>query len=486
MSATVDARPRIAIEQVRHVHLIAIAGVAMAALAGMLKQRGLRVTGSDEAIYPPMSTVLERLGIAAMEGYRPGNLVPPPDLVVIGNKVSRDNPEVQAVLAAGLPYLSLPEALADLFIAGKQSLVVAGTHGKTTSTAMLACVLEHAGLDPSVLVGGESLDLHGNFKLGAGPHFVIEGDEYDTAFFDKGPKFLHYRPAAAILTAVEFDHADIYCDLDAVKASFRKLVGILPAGAPLVTAAAFPHALEIARGAPQVHVVTFGVTPGVAAADWLGTDLRDGEQGLTLRVSHMGEDVGALRLRVPGVINAVNALGVYALVHHLGLTHEIIAAGLARFSGVARRQEIVGEFGGVTVIDDFAHHPTAVAGTLAAMRGRYPQRRLWGVFEPRSNTSRRRIFQRDYVAALSAADRVIIGGVFHKSTDAVTVDELFSPEQLVADLTARHVAAQSLGDSAAIAATIAAEARPGDVVVLMSNGSFGGLRAQLVAALQPT
>jgi len=494
MGATADERPRIAIEQVQHVHLVAVAGVAMAALAGMLKQRGFRVTGSDEAVYPPMSTVLARLGIAVMEGYRAENLLPRPDLVVIGNKVSRDNAEVRAVLSAGLPYVSLPEALAELFIAGKQSLVVAGTHGKTTSTAMLGCVLEQAGLDPSVVVGGESLDFHGNFKLGGGPHFVIEGDEYDTAFFDKGPKFLHYRPAAAILTAVEFDHADIYRDLDAVKASFRQLVALLPPGAPLVTAAAFPHAIELARAATQARVLTFGVVSvgrdgaddAVARADWLGTDLRDGEQGLTLSVTRQGSRVGDLRLQVPGAMNAANALGVYALAHELGLAHDVIAAGLARFSGVARRQERVGEFGGVTVIDDFAHHPTAVAGTLAALRGRYPRRRLWGVFEPRSNTSRRRIFQRDYVAALAAADRVIVGGVFEKQTDAVAAEELFSPEQLVADLAARGVAARSLAASEAIAAVIAAEAQPGDVVVLMSNGSFGGLRAKLQAALQAT
>jgi UDP-N-acetylmuramate: L-alanyl-gamma-D-glutamyl-meso-diaminopimelate ligase len=474
-------RPRVDIAEVRHVHIVAIAGVAMAALAGMLKQRGLHVTGSDEAIYPPMSTLLERLGIAVMSGYGAANLTPRPDLVVIGNKVSRDNPEVQAVLAAGLPYVSLPEALAELFIAGKQSLVVAGTHGKTTSTAMLGWVLECAGYDPSILVGGESLDLHGNFKLGGGPHFVIEGDEYDTAFFDKGPKFLHYRPSAAILTAVEFDHADIYKDLDAVKASFRKLVALLPAGAPLVTAQAFPHALEIAAGAPQARCISFGV--GAVAADWTARDLRDGPSGLEFRVAHRGADAGALRLKVPGAMNAANALGVYALTRELGLSHDAIADGLARFSGVARRQELAGEPAGVTVIDDFAHHPTAVAGTLAALRERYRGRRLWAVFEPRSNTSRRRVFQRDYVDALGQADQVIVGGVFQKATDAVAAQEMFSPAQLVDDLRARGIAAEAIDDSGAIAVALAAVAQPGDVVVLMSNGSFGGLRQKLLAAL---
>lgn len=476
-----EARPTVDFARVRHVHLVAIAGVAMAALAGMLRARGLRVSGSDEAIYPPMSTLLARLGIPVLEGYRAENLSPRPDLVVIGNKVSRDNAEVQAVLAAGLPYLSLPETLGRIFLAGKQSLVVAGTHGKTTSTAMLAWVLERAGLDPSLLVGGESLDFGGNFKLGGGPHFVIEGDEYDSAFFDKGPKFLHYRPGAAILTAVEFDHADIYRDLAAVKAAFRRFVALLPAAAPLVVARAFPHALDVARGG-AARVITFGDD---AEADWRLEGLRDVDGRLAFDVGRGGRREGALTLAVPGAMNARNALGVYVLARELGLSHDAIAAGLASFRGVARRQQLVGDFAGVTVVDDFAHHPTAVAGTLAALRARYPGRRLWGVFEPRSNTSRRRVFQREYVSALSAADRVIVGGVFQKPSDAVRADELFSPAQLADDLAAAGVAAAAIGDTDDIAAAIAAEAAPGDVVVLMSNGAFGGLRDKLVAALRP-
>lgn len=476
-----DGRPTVDFAAVRHVHLVAVAGVAMAALAGMLRARGLRVTGSDEAIYPPMSTLLERLGIPVLEGYRAENLAPRPDLVVIGNKVSRDNPEVQAVLAAGLPYLSLPEALGTLFLAGKQSLVVAGTHGKTTSTAMLAWVLERAGLDPSLLVGGESLDFGGNFKLGGGPHFVIEGDEYDSAFFDKGPKFLHYRPSAAILTAVEFDHADIYRDLEAVKAAFRRFVALLPADAPLVVASAFPHALDVARGG-RARVITFGDEPD---ADWRIDGLRDAAGVLAFDVRRGARHAGALTLAVPGAINARNALGVYALARELGLAHDAIAAGLASFRGVARRQQVIGDFRGVTLVDDFAHHPTAVAGTLAALRARYAGRRLWGVFEPRSNTSRRRVFQREYVAALAAADRVIVGGVFQKQSDAVSAEQLFSPAQLVGDLTAAGVAAAAIGSPDDIAAALAAETAPGDVVVLMSNGSFGGLRDKLVAALTP-
>ena len=473
-------RPRVDLASVQHVHLVAIAGVGMAALAGMLKQRGLRVTGSDERVYPPMSTLLQRLEIPVLEGYSPVNLLPPPDLVVIGNKVSRGNPEVQGVLSAGLPYLSLPEALAQFFIAGRRSLVIAGTHGKTTSTAMLAWVLEQAGRDPSVMVGGESLDFGGNFKLGAGEFFVVEGDEYDSAFFDKGPKFLHYRPSAVILTAVEFDHADIYPDLDAVKAAFARLVALLPPGAPLAVAQDFAHAVEVAAGAPHAQVVSFG---SGTAAEWRLGELREVDASTAFDVHRAGRRVGELRIKAPGRINALNALGVYVMARSVGLSHDEIARGLESFSGVARRQEVVGEIRGITLIDDFAHHPTAVAGTLEAIRARYPTRRLWAVFEPRSNTSRRRVFQHDYVDALAAADRVVLGGVFQKESDVVATTELFSPAQLVEDLLRRGVNARHLDASDAIAELVGREAAAGDVVVMMSNGDFGGLRGRLVAVL---
>ncbi|MGH7785734.1 MAG: UDP-N-acetylmuramate--L-alanine ligase [Candidatus Binatia bacterium] len=474
------ARPRIPLDQVRRVHLVAIAGVGMAALAGMLMRRGFAVSGSDEQIYPPMSTALERLGIPVMLGYRPENLTPAPDLVVIGNKVSRDNAEVQGVLAAGLPYLSFPEALAEFFLAGRRALVVAGTHGKTTSTAMLAWVLECAGRDPGMMVGGESLDFGGNFKLGSGELVVVEGDEYDSAFFDKGPKFLHYRPSGAILTAVEFDHADIYADLDAVKAAFRRFVALLPAGGPLVVAQDFPHAVEIGRGAPQTAMTTFGAT---AEADWSLADLRDVAGATSFHIRYAGRDEGGVTLKVPGRMNALNGLGVYGLARAVGLTHAEIVPGLASFSGVARRQEVVGDYGGVTLIDDFAHHPTAVAGTLAAVRLRYPGRRLWALFEPRSNTSRRRVFQQDYVTALAPADRIVVAGVVLKATDRVGAEELFSADQLVADLVGRGAAARHMESADAICAAVAAEVQAGDVVLMMSNGDFGGLRRTLGAAL---
>jgi UDP-N-acetylmuramate: L-alanyl-gamma-D-glutamyl-meso-diaminopimelate ligase len=475
-----DERPRPpALEYVRRVHVIAVGGVGMTALAGLLQKRGFEVTGSDEKLYPPMSRVIERLGIAVRTGYRAENLEPRPDLVVVGNKVSRDNPEVQALLASGLPYLSLPEALGEIFLAGRRSLVVAGTHGKTTTTAMLAWVLECAGRDPSLMVGGESLDFGGNFKLGAGPDFVVEGDEYDSAFFDKGPKFLHYRPDAVLLNAVEFDHADIYRDLAAVEEAFRRLVALVRVDAPLVVGADSPIAVEVCATAGR-GFVTFGAAP---IAEWQITDLEDTGRRTVFTVRRKGATEAVLRIRPPGMMNARNSLGVYVLARELGLGHAEIAPGLESFSGVARRQELVGEFAGVTLIDDFAHHPTAVAETIAALKLRHRGRRLWAIFEPRSNTSRRKIFQQEYVAAFRAADRAILGEVFTKQSDAIAVDQMFSVEQLVADLQRAGVAASSLPSSERIAALVCEEAGQGDVVAIMSNGDFGGLRELLVAGL---
>ncbi len=465
----------------RHIHLIAVCGVAMSALAGMLKQRGYDVSGSDENVYPPMSTILERLGITIRQGFVPENLDDQPDLVVVGNKVSRTTPEVEALLTRRLPYVSMPQALSELFMTRQQSVVIAGTHGKSTSTAMMAWVLQQAGRDPSLMVGGEALNFGGNYKLGDGAHFVIEGDEYDTAFFDKGPKFLHYRPRALLLTAVEFDHADIYRDLEHVKSAFRGLIDILPADAPLVVSADFPEARDVVSARRDAQL--YG---NAADADWHIVDLRDDGSATLFDVEYRGHRECTVRLLQPGGMNARNAIGVLALARALGLSTEEILPGLASFRGVARRQEYVGEYAGVTLIDDFAHHPTAVAGTLAALRLRYPQRRLWAVFEPRSNTSRRKVFQKEYADAFAAADQVIIGGVFAKATDQVGAEALFSPEQLASDLQQRHVAARAIADVDCIRDTLRQESRAGDVIVLMSNGSFSGLRAKLQTAwLEP-
>jgi UDP-N-acetylmuramate: L-alanyl-gamma-D-glutamyl-meso-diaminopimelate ligase len=463
----------------RRLHLIAICGVGMSALAGMLKQRGYEVSGSDDNVYPPMNIVLERLGIAIRPGFRPENLADRPALVVVGNKVSRTNPEVEALLASGLPYVSFPQALSELFLTGHRSIVIAGTHGKTTSTALLAWVLEQAGRNPSMMVGGKALNFGGNFKLGTGTFFVVEGDEYDTAFFDKGPKFLHYRPEAVLLTGVEFDHADIYRDLAHVQDAFRRLLALLPEGAPLAVAADFPHARAVVGKRPGT--ISFGLI--TTDAEWRATHLRDNGTETLFDVIYRGTTECTVRIPQPGGINARNALGVFVLARALGLRTAEILPGLATFRGVARRQEVVGTLAGITVVDDFAHHPTAVDGAIAALRLRYPKRRLWAVFEPRSNTSRRNLFQHEYVTAFAAADEVIIGGVFQKQTDQVSESELFSPEQLVTDLHARRVHARAIAEVDTICATLAEEARSGDVILLMSNGSFDGLRQKLVAAL---
>ncbi len=465
---------------IRQVHLVAVGGVGMAALAGLLQSRGFAVTGSDENVYPPMSGVLDRLRIRVFSGYKAENLAGQPDLVVIGNKVSRDNPEVRAVLDSGIPYTSFPEALARFFLAGHQSLVVAGTHGKTTSTAMLAWVLESAGCDPGFMVGGQVVNFGGNFKVGSGEYFVVEGDEYDSAFFDKRPKFVHYQPAAAILTAVEFDHADIYENLDAVRAAFAEFLLLVPTAAPLVVASDFPEAVRVA-GATGREFSTFGCG---AQARWRIDDLHDDGEMTRFVVRYEGGRDAELRLRQPGRINARNALGVYVLCRRLGLKPGVVREALAEFRGVARRQEVVGTFRGVTVVDDFAHHPTAVAGVIEAVRGRYPRGRLWALFEPRSNSSRRRVFQTDYAEALAAADHAVIGPVLRKRSDQVAEQDLFSPEQLVADLRARGQVAEAPSSVREIVALVARSARAGDVVLIMSNGDFGGLRDDLVSALR--
>jgi UDP-N-acetylmuramate: L-alanyl-gamma-D-glutamyl-meso-diaminopimelate ligase len=366
--------------------------------------------------------------------------------------------------------VSMPAALAELFLAGRSPLVVAGTHGKTTSAAMLAWVLARTGRDPGFLVGGVPRRLERSFALGRGEWFVVEGDEYDSAYFDKEPKFLHYRPQMLLLTAVEFDHADIYRDLDHVKAAFRKLLAILPRAAPIVACGDFPHLVDV-LGHTRARVHRFGLGP---ANDWQVTDLAD-DGATRFTVRERGRAACRVALEPPGAINARNALGVLLLAREVGVGFEDGAAALAEFGGVRRRQEIVGEVGGVTVIDDFAHHPTAVAGTLAALRARYPGRRLRAVFEPRSNTSRRRVFQEEFVEALSAADEAVLAAVFAKPSDPIPSEERLAPETVVAELRRRGVRAHLLDGVPVIRDYLVASARPGDVIVVMSNGAFGGL-----------
>ena len=463
-----------------HIHLVAIAGVGMATLAAMLKERGYRVSGSDQGVYPPMSDVLAGAGIAVMPGYHAHHLAPAPALVIVGNAVSRANPEVRRLLETSIPYMSFPQAVAEFFLTDKRPLVVAGTHGKTTTTALLAWVLERAGLQPSFLVGGLSRNFGRSYQLGAGEYFAIEGDEYDSAFFDKGPKFLHYRPGAMLLNAVEFDHADIYTDLAHIQSAFRRLLARVPATAPVLLCHDFPAALELA-GSYRGESASFGFHP---EADWQVRDARDDGSRFTFSTLHHGRECGRFSLPSMGRMNVRNALGVVALADALGLSAEQTAPGLASFRGVVRRQELVGEARGVTIIDDFAHHPTAVAVTIEAVRLRYPQRRLWAVFEPRSNTCRRRIFQRPLTRALAAADRVVIGPVFSKPQDPLAAHDLFSPAELVADLRAAAKPAHQGQSVDHMCAFLTDACRAGDVVLVMSNGAFGGLPRKLLAALE--
>jgi UDP-N-acetylmuramate: L-alanyl-gamma-D-glutamyl-meso-diaminopimelate ligase len=459
------------------VHLIAACGVGMSALATLLHAAGHTVTGSDDNVYPPASTLLAELGITVGTGFDPARL-DGVDLVVCGNAVRRTNAEAEAAATRGLRVVSFPQALAEFFLAGRSPLIVAGTHGKTTSAAMLAWVLERTGRSPGFLIGGRPRDLDTSAAIGRGEWFVVEGDEYDSAYFDKEPKFLHYRPAKLVLTAVEFDHADIYTDVEHVKGAFRKLLRIMPADAPVVACGDFPHLLDVLSDA-RGPVRLFGSSE---KNEWRVTDLRDdGRTRFTVRQS--GRAVAEVALQVPGTINARNALGVLLVATDVGVGWEEAAAALGEFRGVHRRQEIVGEARGVVVIDDFAHHPTAVAGTLAALRLRYPDRRLRAVFEPRSNTSRRRVFQEDFCRALATADEAILAAPFTKASDPIPAEERLDPERIVADLQQRGTAARLLGGVPAIRDYLVESARPGDVIAIMSNGAFGGLPKLVSEAL---
>jgi UDP-N-acetylmuramate: L-alanyl-gamma-D-glutamyl-meso-diaminopimelate ligase len=458
-------------------HIMGIAGTAMASLAGMLKDAGYTVTGSDKAVYPPMSTYLEGLGIEVMEGFESSNLDHTPDLVVVGNVVRAVYDEAVALIERDLPYCSFPELLGHLFLADAHNIVVAGTHGKTTTTSIAAWLLASAGRDPGFLVGGIAKNFDRTARPGAGSHFVIEGDEYDTAFFDKGPKFLHYRPTTAILTSVEFDHADIYTDLDHVKASFRKLMGILPEDGCLVVRWDDEGARDVASEA-TCEVWRYG--PGQA---WDGrVESVDTDRGtMTFTLLRDGAALGTYETSLVGEHNLYNQVAAAAAVIRAGVAPDELTEGFASFAGIKRRQEVLGEPGGVTVLDDFAHHPTAVASTIQALRQRFGTRRLWVAWEPRSATSRRNVFQQAYATAFDGADRVIIAEPY--DTSRIPEGERFDAERLVRDLADRGIDADLLDGADLIAQTIAVAAHPGDVVAIFSNGAFGGVHAKLLDLL---
>jgi UDP-N-acetylmuramate: L-alanyl-gamma-D-glutamyl-meso-diaminopimelate ligase len=469
----------------KHIHLIGICGTAMASLAGMLKQLGIHVTGSDAAAYPPMSDFLRELGIPVAQPFAAQNLKPRPDLVVIGNAMSRGNVELEEVLDQHIPFCSLPQLLHDEFLRGKEVLVVAGTHGKTTTTSMLAWIFHSAGLQPSFLIGGIAENFGSSFHLGTGKHFILEGDEYDTAFFDKGPKFLHYFPDAVILTSVEFDHADIYKDLDAVETAFKRLVNLIPHRGRIVAfdgfAGAAPESPSLERSLAKAFcpVERYGAGP---RANWKVANLRLEPTRTSWSVLHDDQPWADLEFALAGEYNVWNATAAAALAASCGVPKEAIAEALRTFKSVKRRLEVKAQVNGITIIDDFAHHPTAIAGTLKALRARYPGSRLWAILEPRSNTLRRRVLQSDLARSLAQADEVIVAGVFR--SEAVPENERLELPALAAEIMRNGRQARLLTDADAIVQTVAPEMRSGDVVAILSNGSFGGIYEKLPARLR--
>jgi UDP-N-acetylmuramate: L-alanyl-gamma-D-glutamyl-meso-diaminopimelate ligase len=466
-----------------NIYIMGICGTGTGALAGLLKQQGHHVTGSDAHIYPPMSDKLREWGIGLHEGYAAEHLQPHPDLVVVGNVIRADNPEARYAREANLTTLSMPQAVARFGIGDKHSIVVAGTHGKTTTSALLTHVLLHAGCDPSYLVGGALVDYPESFRAGSGNLFVVEGDEYDTAYFDKGPKFVHYRPRTAIITSLEFDHADIFANVEAVEAAFGRLVAKVPADGRLVVWQGATRARQVIAAHPQHAPVTvYAATPAAAqGADLYAEDVACNPEGIAFTPVLRGRSMGPMTVPLWGDFSVCNALAVIAALEGTGLDDAAIRSGLASFGGVRRRMEVRGAPAGVTVVDDFAHHPTAVQVTLAAARSRWPQRRIWAVFEPRSATSRRNVFQSAYVEAFAPADAVVIAG--HPRLAEIDAAHRFDPEALAAALRATGRDARHMTSAPAIAAHIAGQARSGDVVMVLSNGDFDGLHGLLLAEL---
>src|SRR3984957_18460474 len=471
--------------QTRHIHMIGICGTAMASLAGMLKQRGFRVTGSDAAAYPPMSDFLRELEIPLAQPFAAQNLEPRPDLVVVGNAMSRGNVELEEVLDQRIPFCSLPQLLHDEFLRGKEVLVVAGTHGKTTTTSMVAWIFDCAGLQPSFLIGGIAESFGSSFHLGMGKHFIVEGDEYDTAFFDKGPKFLHYFPDSVILTSVEFDHADIYKDLEAVETAFRRLVNLIPRRGRII---AFDGVAGEALESPSLErclakafcpVERYGAGP---RATWRVTNLRLESTRTCWTVLHDGQPWAEFEFALAGEYNVWNATAAAASAASCSVSKDAIVEALKTFKSVKRRLEVKAQVNGITIIDDFAHHPTAIAGTLKALRARYPEARLWAILEPRSNTLRRRVLQSDLAHSLAQAEEVIVAGVFRP--EAVPENERLELPALAAEIERNGRRARLLADADDIVKTVSPEMRSGDVVAILSNGGFGGIYEKLPSRLR--
>jgi UDP-N-acetylmuramate: L-alanyl-gamma-D-glutamyl-meso-diaminopimelate ligase len=461
------------------VHLIGIAGTGMGTLAGLLRAAGHDVRGSDEHVYPPMSTQLADQQIQVFEGFSPSNLDWQPERVVVGNVCRKDHIEVLAAQERRLPLTSFPALLSELFLAQRRSVVISGTHGKTTTSSIMAHALTEAGRDPSFLIGGVPLNFRQSWRLGEGEEFIVEGDEYDTAFFDKKSKFLHYRPQIVVLTSVEFDHADIFRDEAHVKDAFREFVELIPTGGDLIVCASSPGALDVAKAA-RCRVTTYA-RPGFKA-DWTFEISRRTLGGRSeVRIANQGTVVGTLETGLPGTYNIENLIGVVAACARIGVPLPVLAKASQRFLGVRRRQEFRGIAAGVTVLDDFAHHPTAIRETLGALHGRFGPGKLIAAFEPRSATSRRAIFQRAFAEALAEADEVVLAPLY--APEKLPADDRLDVERVAAELRTNDVPARLIAGVDATAAHLAERAVPGDTVVIMSSGDYGGLHDKLLLAL---
>ncbi len=461
-----------------HIHLMGICGTAMGGLAGLLKDLGFKITGSDTNVYPPMSTQLKNLGIQVMEGYKKENLTPRPDLVIVGNVMTRKHEEVEALLATDIPYTHLPNAIGEFVIGDRDSIVVSGTHGKTTTTAMASFVAKTCGLEPGFLIGGKPIDFDVSFQLPKKNTFVVEGDEYDTAFFAKLPKFLFYKPKHVILTSVEFDHADIYKDFEAVKAAFIDLLKILPEGGVLVANADDSGVGEVLKSGTKAKVVTYGLKKG----DYQAQNISFTESYTEFDVIVRGQKVTRVQIQLFGSHNIANTLAVFALGTELKWTPIQVLQGLKNFRGVKRRQEVIGKPRNITVIEDFAHHPTAVKVTTQSIKERFRNTQMFTVFEPRSATSRRKIFQKDYVDAFSGAWTPLFAKPYNQSN--IKEDDRFSVDELIGDLEKNGTPAKAFEKVDDIVAELKSRAKPGDVILIMSNGGFDGIYGKLLEALE--
>ena len=462
---------------IKHIHMLGIGGTGMGSLAGLLKGKGYHVTGTDEILYPPMSTQLENLQIIPFQGYTADNLKSKPDLVIVGNVIGRDNPEIQAVLDQEIPYMSMPEAIGKFFLSDRESIVVAGTHGKTTTSNLISWLLTSAGADPSFMIGGVGLNFGASYHISNGRYFVIEGDEYDTAFFDKGSKFLHYQPRYAIISSIEFDHADIFENLDQIKDSFRKFASLIPVDGLCVANADDAAVREVTSGISS-PIIKYGFSE---SADYRVVRHQQDGEWLTFDLLAKGTN-HSFRTKMVGRHNLLNILASLALLMELGFQPEDLKGGLETFKGIRRRQEVLDTIHDISVIDDFAHHPTAIRETIDAFRIRYPSGRVWAIFEPRSNTTRRKVFEIDLAEALAQADKVILANIYKK--DGIDSDERLNPERVVQLIREHKTSAYFIPRTDFIVEYVIRNVLPGDILLIMSNGAFDNIHQQLIDELK--